>query len=49
MRKASPAYIRLEQTGDRLVEVIHRKKGLANRELGRLADQLTALIADWEK
>ncbi|MPM95294.1 hypothetical protein SDC9_142448 [bioreactor metagenome] len=49
MRKASPAYIRLEQTGDRLLEMIRRKKGMANRELARYADQLAALMQEWEK
>jgi metallo-beta-lactamase family protein len=48
MRKASPAYLRLEQTGDQLLDLIHRKKGLANRELARFADQLAALIKNWE-
>ncbi len=48
MRKASPAYQRLEQTGDKLLDLIRRKKGLANRELARFADQLAALIKNWE-
>jgi len=49
MRKASPAYIRLEQTADRLLDLVRRKKGMANRELYRYADQLAALMQDWEK
>jgi metallo-beta-lactamase family protein len=49
MRMASPAYRRLEQTGDSLVSLIRSKKGMANRELSRLADQLAALMEDWEK
>lgn len=49
MRKASPAYIRLEQEGDKLVDLIRRKKGFANRELSRLADQLSALMEEREK
>lgn len=49
MRKASPAYIRLEQTADKLMDLIRRKKGMANRELSNFADQLAALMEDWEK
>ena len=48
MRKASPAYLRLAQTGDKLQDLIRRKKGLANRELSRWADQLAALISEWD-
>lgn len=49
LHKASPVYIRLEQTVDRLVGLIRTKKGLANRELGRWADQLDVLMKEWEK
>ena len=46
---ASPAYRRLEETGRKLLEVIAHNRGGANKDLGRFADQLRALIEKWDR
>lgn len=46
---ASPAYRRLEETGRRLMEVIARNRGGANKDLAKFADQLRALIDKWDR
>ena len=45
----SPAYQRLEEVGRRLMEVIAHNKGGTNKDLGRFADQLRALIEKWDR
>ena len=45
----SPAYQRLEDVGRRLMEVIAHNKGGTNKDLGRFADQLRALIEKWDR
>jgi metallo-beta-lactamase family protein len=45
----SPAYRRLEEVGRRLMEVIARNQGGTNKDLGRFADQLRALIDKWDR
>ncbi len=45
----SPAFRRLEQVGDRLMEVIARNRGGSNKDLGKFADQLRALIEKWDR
>lgn len=49
VRKASPAYIRLQRAGDQLTELIRQKRGIANRDMEHFADQIAAVIAHWEK
>lgn len=46
---ASPAYRRLEETGRKLMEVIAHNRGGANKDLGKFADQLRALIEKWDR
>ena len=46
---ASPAYRRLEDVGKRLMEVIAHNKGGSNKDLGKFADQLRALIEKWDR
>ena len=46
---ASPAYRRLEEVGQRLMQVIARNRGGANKDLGKFADQLRALIEKWDR
>ena len=46
---ASPAYRRLEETGRRLLEVIAHNRGGTNKDLGKFADQLRALIDKWDR
>ncbi|MBP1737060.1 MAG: fold hydrolase [Oscillospiraceae bacterium] len=45
----SPAFRRLEDTGRRLMDVITRNKGGTNKDLGKFADQLRALIEKWDR
>lgn len=46
---ASPAYRRLEDTARKLMEVVERSKGGANKDLAKFADQLKTLIDKWER
>ncbi len=45
----SPAYRRLEDVGQKLMEVIAHNKGGSNKDLGKFADQLRALISKWDR
>jgi len=45
----SPAYRRLEEAGQRLLTVIRRNKGGANKDLGKFADQILSLIKKWDR
>ncbi len=45
----SPAYRRLEDVGKKLMEVIAHNKGGSNKDLGKFADQLRALISKWDR
>ena len=45
----SPAYRRLEELGQKLLQVIARSKGGSNKDLGKFADQLRALIEKWDR
>ena len=49
MDKGSAAYQRLESVGLLLQEVIRHNKGGTNKDLGRFADQLRALIEKWDR
>lgn len=48
-RKASAAYQRLENTGRDLMALIARSKGMPNKDLAKLADQLRSLMDKFEK
>ena len=45
----SPAYRRLEEEGDRLLQLIARSRGGANKDLAKFTDQLHALIEKWDR
>lgn len=45
----SPAYRRLEDIGKRLMDVIAHNKGGTNKDLGKFADQIRALISKWDR
>ena len=45
----SPAYRRLEDIGRKLMDVIARNKGGSNKDLGKFADQIRALISKWDR
>jgi metallo-beta-lactamase family protein len=47
--EGSPAYRRLEEVGRLLLEVIRRNKGGTNKDLGKFADQIRALIQKWDR
>ncbi len=46
---ASPAYRRLEDVGQKLLEVIAHNRGGSNKDLGKFEDQIRALIAKWDR
>ncbi len=45
----TPAYRRLEDVGRKLMEVITHNQGGSNKDLGKFADQIRALIEKWER
>ena len=45
----SPAFRRLEEVGQRMLQVIARNRGGTNKDLGKFADQLRALIDKWDR
>ncbi|HWS41879.1 MAG TPA: MBL fold metallo-hydrolase [Pseudoflavonifractor sp.] len=45
----SPAFRRLEEVGQKVLEVIRRNRGGANKDLAKFADQLRALIDKWDR
>jgi metallo-beta-lactamase family protein len=47
--QANAVYDRLLAAGQRLVAVIKKNKGLANKELAKFADQVTALCNKYDK
>ena len=47
--KGSAAYQRLENVGLLLQEVIRHNKGGTNKDLGKFADQIRALIEKWDR
>lgn len=47
--RVSTPYVRLEKTAERLMAVIRMNRGLANKDLAKFADQLSALCDKWER
>ena len=47
--RTSAAFERLLATGRRLMALIERSRGCANKDLGKFADQIAALCDKWEK
>ncbi len=45
----SPAYRRLEDMGQRLMQAIAHNKGGTNKDLAKFADQLRALVDKWDR
>ena len=45
----SPAYRKLEEVGRKLMDVIAHNRGGSNKDLGKFADQIRALIAKWDR
>ncbi|MCI9368099.1 MAG: MBL fold metallo-hydrolase [Oscillospiraceae bacterium] len=45
----SPAWRRLEDVGQKLMEVIAHNKGGSNKDLGKFEDQIRALISKWDR
>ena len=48
-RGVSAAFARLLAAGRRLMSVIEKNKGGANKDLAKFADQVTALADKWER
>ncbi|NBK92678.1 MBL fold metallo-hydrolase [bacterium 1XD21-13] len=48
-KPTSTVYDRLVEVGKRLMRLIDKSKGWANKDLAKLADQLQALCEKWEK
>ena len=48
-KPSSTVYDRLVEVGKRLMRLIDKSKGWANKDLAKLADQLQALCEKWEK
>lgn len=48
-RAVSDVFNRLLAAGQRLLAVIHRNEGGANKDLARFADQITSLCDKWDK
>ena len=42
-------YNRLVAAGQRLMSIIKRSAGLANKDMGKFADQINDLCDKWEK
>ncbi len=47
-RAASEVFARLLAAGQRLLALIHKKEGCANKDLARFADQVNSLCDKWE-
>ncbi len=48
-RKSSATYDRLKIVLDRVTAIVQSSRGLSNKELAKMADQLTELCSKWEK
>ena len=48
-KRAEAVYARLVAAGDRLMAVIRKNEGGANKDLARMADQIQALCDKWER
>ena len=45
----SPAYRRLEDVGQKLLEVIANNRGGTNKDLAKFENQIRALISKWDR
>ena len=48
-RKANGVFARLLAAGERLMAVISRNEGGANKDLAKFADQINALCDKWDR
>ena len=48
-KKASSVYSRLLAAGERLLQVIRRNEGGANKDLARFTDQIMSLCDKWDR
>lgn len=46
--KGSPVYLRLLSAGRRLMDLIQRSQGRANKDMAKLTDQINAMCDKWE-
>lgn len=47
--KEAPSFIKLSDTGRRLMQVIEHNRGGANKDLAKFAEQIEALIRKWDR
>lgn len=47
-RRSQDTYRRLEGAAERLLALVHQSRGLANKDMARLADQITSICDKWE-
>ena len=47
VRTGSGVFDRLVAAGERLVAIIRKSQGMANKDLGKFADQINALCDKW--
>ena len=47
-KTVSDVFARLLAAGQRLISIIHRHEGAANKELAKFADQVNSLCDKWE-
>ena len=48
-RKANDVFSRLVAAGQRLLSVIYKNEGGANKDLGKFADQINSLADKWDR
>ena len=48
-KRAATVYDRLVEAGKRLMAVIQRNKGVANKDLAKFIDQINALCDKWDR
>ena len=48
-KATSSVFDRLVMAGERLMAVIHKCKGMANKDLAKFADQISALCDKWDR
>ena len=48
-KASSNVFARLVAAGKRLMNAIERSEGMANKDLGKMADQVNSLVDKWER
>lgn len=48
-KSVSAAFARLQAAGQRLLSVIHKNSGLANKDMAKFTDQITSICDKWDR